>query len=75
MNYYLTCRRIFLTPVAINLLRKIKINKSNKFLFYVHSKKLQVVFFCFCFVFRYMTNKMFYFKTEVFYIALWKSKY
>lgn len=74
MDYYLTCRRIFLTPVAINLLRKFKINKSNKILFSVHSKNCKL-FFCFCFVFRNMTNKMFYFKTEVFYIALWKSKY
>lgn len=47
MNYYLTCRRIFLTPVAINLLRKIKINKSNKFLFYVHSKNCKLFFFVF----------------------------
>lgn len=67
MNYYLTCRRIFLTPVAINWLRKIKIHKSNKILFYVHYKNCELVFFglFFLFVFfRNMTNKMFYFKTE-----------
>lgn len=37
----------------------------------MHSKNCKLFFF----VFRNMTNKMFYFKTEVFYIALWKSKY